>query len=287
MDINKELQNYCLNASDEGIDIKLETAIKNHDIWGNRKDLSIIFNCLDCTSLNVTDTEQSIATFLRRIRSIELDNRVPSLAAVCLFPNFVNQASEYMQALPLRVAAVAGSFPASQSFKEIKLTEIEMAIKHGCDEIDYVMPVGKFIEKDYQYVYEDIKTVADICHKNNVSLKLIIESGELCHYSRIFQASIIALLAGADFIKTSTGKVKVNAKLSSVFVMTYAIQQFYKKTGEKRGIKIAGGIHNSFDAVEYLKIVNYNLGEEWFNNSLLRFGSSSLFELTYNDLTLF
>jgi len=181
---------------------------------------------------------------------------------------------EKLTAKNMKIAAVAGGFPTSQTFRSIKITECKLAIDAGADEIDIVIPVGAFLGKDFSMVADEIREIKNAI--GNKQLKVIVESGLLGDYNHIFTASMIAMDAGADFIKTSTGKTPVSATPEAAFVMCHAISDFYSETGIRVGFKAAGGIVNPADAILYYQIVSHCLGEEWLNNTLFRIGASKL-----------
>jgi deoxyribose-phosphate aldolase len=237
--------------------------------------LMSILNVIDLTSLNTTDNKSHILHFTGKVNSFSgRYSNIPNVAAICVFPNFVSVVKEKLTARNVKIASVAGSFPTSQTFRNIKVTECKMAVEAGADEIDIVIPVGAFLGNDFVMVADEIREIkAAIGEKQ---LKVIIESGLLSDYTQIFKASMIAMDAGADFIKTSTGKTPVSATPEAAFVMCRAISDFYSETGIRVGFKAAGGIVNPSDAINYHQIVKYCLGNEWLNNSLFRIGASRL-----------
>lgn len=241
----------------------------------DRKTLMEILSVIDQTSLNTTDNKSSILQLTGKINSFNARySNIPSVAAICVYPNFVPLVKEKLTAGNVKIAAVAGGFPASQTFRSIKVAECKMAVDAGADEIDFIFNVGAFLGNDYQTVADEIREI-----KSNIGkayLKVIIESGLLHNHEQIFNASMIAMDAGADFIKTSTGKTSVSATPESVFVICRAISVFYNETGIRVGIKPSGGIASSKDAIVYYNIVKHNLGAEWMNPSLFRIGSSRL-----------
>lgn len=234
-----------------------------------------ILNLIDLTSLNTTDNRSHIIRITGKVNSFSgRYTNIPNVAAICVYPNFVSVVKEKLSAKNVRIAAVAGSFPSSQTFRSIKISECKMAIEAGADEIDIVIPVGAFLGNDFACVADEIREIkAAIGEKQ---LKVIVESGLLGDYEQIFKASMIAMDAGADFIKTSSGKTTVSATPESAFVMCRAIANFYSETGIRVGFKAAGGIVNAADALTYYNIVKHCLGEDWLNNSLFRIGASRL-----------
>jgi deoxyribose-phosphate aldolase len=234
-----------------------------------------ILNLIDLTSLNTTDNKSHIIHFTGKVNSFSgRFSNIPNVAAICVFPNYVAVVKEKLTARNVKIASVAGSFPTSQTFRSIKVTECKMAVEAGADEIDIVIPVGAFLGNDFASVADEIREIKGAIGSRQ--LKVIVESGLLGDYEHIFRASMIAMDAGADFIKTSTGKTVVSATPEAAFVMCRAISDFYSETGIKVGFKPAGGIVTPADAINYYQIVRYCLGEEWLNNSLFRIGASRL-----------
>jgi len=237
--------------------------------------LMSILNMIDLTSLNTTDNKSHIIHFTGKVNSFSgRFSNIPNVAAICVFPNFTAVVKEKLTVRNVRIAAVAGAFPASQTFRSIKVTECKMAVEAGADEIDIVIPVGAFLGKDFAAVADEIREIKGAI--GNKQLKVIVESGLLGDFEHIFMASMIAMDAGADFIKTSTGKTPVSATPEAAFVMCRAISDFYSETGIKVGFKAAGGIASPADAIIYYEIVKHCLGEEWLNNTLFRIGASKL-----------
>ena len=241
----------------------------------NKHLLMNILNLIDQTSLNATDNKSHILHFTGRINSFSGKyNNIPNVAAICVFPNFVPIVYEKLTAKSVKIVAAVGGFPTSQTFRSVKISECKLAIEAGADELDIVIPVGTFLGNDFASVVDEIKEIKEAI-KGKV-LKVILETGLLGSYENIYKASMIAMDAGADFIKTSTGKTPISATPEAAFVMCNAISNFFAETGIKVGFKPAGGIVYTADAINYYNIVNYCLGEEWLNNSLFRIGSSKL-----------
>jgi deoxyribose-phosphate aldolase len=237
--------------------------------------LMSLLNMIDLTSLNTTDNRSHIIHFTGKVNSFSgRFSNIPNVAAICVFPNFVAVVKEKLTARNIKIAAVAGSFPTSQTFRSLKVTESKMAVEAGADEIDIVIPVGAFLGNDFALVADEIREIKEAIGSRQ--LKVIVESGLLGDAEHIFRASMIAMDAGADFIKTSTGKTPVSATPEAAFIMCRAISDFYSETGIKVGFKAAGGIVTPAEAVTYYQIVKYCLGEEWLNNTLFRIGASRL-----------
>lgn len=237
--------------------------------------LMSILNMIDLTSLNTTDNRSLMIHFTGKVNSFSgRFSNIPNVAAICVFPNYVAVVKEKLTAKNIKIAAVAGAFPTSQTFRSIKVTECKMAVEAGADEIDIVIPVGAFLGNDFASVADEIREIKGAI--GSKQLKVIVESGLLGGPEQIFRASMIAMDAGADFIKTSTGKTSVSATPEAAFVMCRAILDFYSETGIKVGFKAAGGIVTPSDAIGYHQIVKYCLGNEWLNNTLFRIGASRL-----------
>lgn len=233
----------------------------------------------DLTTLEGCDTPGKVWQMCQKaIRPLESDASVPSVAAVCVYPNLVPPAKKALNGSGVKVAAVATSFPSGQSPIEIKLDEVRKTVDMGADEIDMVINRGAFLSGRYGEVYEEIERVKEAC--GTAHLKVILETGEIGTHDNVRRASLIAMAAGADFIKTSTGKIPSAASLPVTLVMLQAIRDFFYETGKKIGMKPAGGIRTSKNALQYLVMVKETVGDEWLTNDLFRFGASTLL----NDL---
>ena len=241
------------------------------------------FSIMDLTTLSPKDTPSSVRKLVEKVNSFAVDYpNYPLPASVCVYPNFASVVRETRKDPRVHVTTVAGCFPTSQSFLEVKLHEIEMAVRDGADEIDIVLALNSFLEGDFEAAGKEIlasrtcidKVAAELGHP--VVLKVILETGLLVTPERIADASFLAMENGADFIKTSTGKVEVNATPMAAYVMCQCIKIFFEQTGRKVGFKAAGGISSAMDAVCYYSIVSTLLGKEWLDKSLFRFGVSRL-----------
>ena len=208
-----------------------------------------------------------------------LDN----VSAICVYPNMAEIVNDTLEADDVKIACVTGGFPSSQTFMEVKIAETAMAIHTGADEIDIVMPVGKFLCGDYEGMCDEMGELKDVCGEK--TLKVILETGALRSASNIKKAAILAMYSGADFIKTSTGKEAISATPEAALVMCEAIKEYYKETGRKVGFKVAGGVDTVKKALAYYTIVKEVLGEEWLNNGLFRIGTSKLANLLLSDIT--
>jgi deoxyribose-phosphate aldolase len=255
------------------------------DISGvlDRRLLMDILGVIDLTSLNTTDNKSHILHLTGKVNSFHGRFKdIPNIAAICIYPNFVPVVKEKLTAKNVRIVAVAGAFPSSQTFRSIKVSECKLAVDSGADEIDMVIPVGAFLGNDFAAVADEIREIKDAI--GEAQLKVIVESGLLNDHEQVFKASMIAMDAGADFIKTSTGKTNVSATPDAAFVMCRAISVFYSETGIKVGFKPAGGIVTSGDAAIYFNIVRNLLGEEWLNPKLFRIGASRLANNILSDI---
>ncbi|WP_396157709.1 deoxyribose-phosphate aldolase [Flavobacterium sp.] len=238
--------------------------------------LLMALNMIDLTTLEGADTEEKVKQLC--FKAHHLHDEIPGLpttAAVCVYPNFVKLAANELKGTGVKVASVATAFPSGQSSAEIKLLDTKMAVDGGADEVDMVISRGKFHSGEYNFVFDEIAMIKEACGKN-VRLKVILETGEIGTLDKVRQASDIAMYAGADFIKTSTGKIKPAATLPVTLVMLEAIRDYYYKTGIMIGMKPAGGISNSKLALHYLVMVKETLGGKWLTNEYFRFGASSL-----------
>ncbi|PKP54121.1 MAG: deoxyribose-phosphate aldolase [Bacteroidetes bacterium HGW-Bacteroidetes-1] len=233
-----------------------------------------IFNCIDLTSLEATDNNESIELLCQKALDYKNVGDGTAVAAVCVYMPFVRQSKTHLNGSVLQVATVACSFPSGQIPLELKLAEVRWAVSEGADEIDMVISRGSMIARDFDLVFNEIKAVKEVC--GNAHLKVILETGELKSVELIRKASEIALLAGADFLKTSTGKINPAATPDAVVVMLDTIHEFYQKTGKKAGLKPAGGIADPESALLYYKLVKNIVGDEWLNNRLFRIGASRL-----------
>jgi deoxyribose-phosphate aldolase len=242
--------------------------------------LKLALSMIDLTTLEGKDTAGKVKQLCKKAIKPDLELQVPSVAAVCVYPSLVRVAKESLKGSNVKVASVATAFPSGQSDQKLKIEETKFAVGEGADEIDMVISRGRFLEGDYTYVYDEIAAVKEACGK--ARLKVILETGELGTPDQIRRASDIALYAGADFIKTSTGKISVAATMPVTLLMLEAIRDYYFKTGEMRAMKPAGGISDAKTALHYLVMLKETLGDQWLSNEWFRFGASRL----ANDLLL-
>ena len=251
--------------------IKARSIKKEAKIEGLKLALSMI----DLTTLEGADTDNKVKQMCYKARHLHDDYpNLPTVAAVCVYPNFVETAVNQLKGSEVKVASVSTAFPSGHSSLEIKLEDTKIAVESGADEVDMVISRGRFHKGDYGYVFDEIAAVKNVC--GNARLKVILETGELGTFDKIRKASDIAIHAGADFIKTSTGKIQPAATLPVTLVMLEAIKDYYYSSGKMVGMKPAGGISNAKLALQYLVLVKETLGNSWLTNSWFRFGASSL-----------
>lgn len=286
------LSKYNTHLHDDEVRMKVDKLILNKlDENDNLEVKKQILNCIDLTTLKCTDTEESVLKFTEKVNDLtDSYPDIPTIAAVCVYPNMAEIVSDTLEADGVNIACVSGGFPSSQTFMEVKVAETAMALHCGADEIDIVMPVGKFLSGDYEGVCDEISELKDIC--GDKKLKVILETGVLMTAENIKKAALICMYSGADFIKTSTGKEAISATPDAALIMCEAIREYYKETGRKVGFKAAGGINTVKKALAYYTIVKEVLGNEWLNNEWFRIGASSLAnplltEITGQEIKLF
>jgi len=265
----------CDSITDEQVKKGLEEILSVHFEENNTTEVyKRCFNSIDLTSLKETDTEAEITAMVEKVNNFDNNfPEIPNVAAICIYPALVPVVQATLTE-SIGIAAVSAGFPASQTFIEIKVAETAMCVMEGATEIDVVISVGKFLEGKYEEVFEELTEIKSACR--DAHLKVILETGALKTAANIKKASILAMAAGADFIKTSTGKIPVAATPEATFIMCSTIKDWYEKTGAKVGYKPAGGIATAEDAVKHYTLVKEILGNEWLNNKLFRFGASSL-----------
>ena len=278
------LGKYETNLDDDKIARETAALIEKHLSENDTAEVKkFLFHCIDLTTLKCTDSEQSVMKFTEKVN--EFDDKYPDLdnvAAICVYPNMAEIVTDTLEADHVNIACVSGGFPSSQTFTEVKVAETAMALHAGADEIDIVIPVGKFLEGDYEGMCDEIEELKEVCGDKH--LKVILETGALKTASNIKKASILSMYSGADFIKTSTGKENPAATPEAAYVMCNAIKEYHRETGRKIGFKPAGGINTVKDALTYYTIVKEVLGKEWLNNQLFRLGTSRLANLLLSDI---
>ena len=287
MELNKyeeTLAKYNTALNDEEIAKKvaqlIEEKVAENDTLEVKK---FLMGSVELTTLKTTDSEESVLKFTERVN--DFDNTYPDLphvATICVYPCFASIVSQSLEVEGVEVACVSGSFPSSQACIEVKTVETALAVRDGATEIDIVMSVGKFLSGDYETVCDEISELKAVCGEKK--MKVILETGLLGSAENIKKASILAMYAGADYIKTSTGKEKPAATPEAAYVMCQAIKEYYDKTGIQIGFKPAGGLNTVHDALIYYTIVKEVLGEKWLTNQYLRLGTSRLANLLLSEV---
>ena len=285
------LKKYGYMPDKEAIDRALDMVAANIDNVISQKVLKDCFSMMDLTSLRTEDTVESVSKLVEKVNAFHKNfPEYPLPASICIYPNFARTVKEVKAEDEVHITAVAACFPTSQSYIEVKVRECELAVENGADEIDIVLALNHFLAGDYEKTSEEIRAVREAIDRvadsqgRKVHLKVILETGLLLKHEAIAAASFLAMEAGADFIKTSTGKVNVNATPAAAYVMCECIAKYYGATGRKVGFKPAGGISTSLDAVSYYSIVSSILGKDWLNKELFRFGVSRLANSILSDL---
>lgn len=242
-----------------------------------------LMGSVELTSLHTTDSEESILAMTERVNDFDSAYpELPHVATICVYPCFANIVAQSLEVDGVEVAVVSGAFPSSQTFMEVKTIETALAIKDGATNVDIVMPMGKFLSGDYEGLCDDINELKQTC--GEVPMKVILETGDLKTASNIKKAAILSMYAGADYIKTSTGKEKVSATPEAAYVICQAIKEYYDETGIQIGFKPAGGINTVMDAIIYYTIVKEVLGKKWLTNYYFRLGTSRLANLLLSEI---
>ena len=278
------LAKYDTQLNDADVQVQVAALIEKKVPENNTEEVKkFLFNCIDLTTLNTTDSDESVMRFTEKVN--RFDDEFPDLknvAAICVYPNFAQVVKDTLEVEGINIACVSGGFPSSQTFTEVKIAETAMALADGADEIDIVIPVGAFLSGDYETMCEEIMELKETCKEHH--LKVILETGALKTASNIKKASILSMYSGADFIKTSTGKQQPAATPEAAYVMCQPIKEYYEQTGNKVGFKPAGGINTVNDALIYYTIVKEVLGKEWLSNELFRLGTSRLANLLLSEI---
>lgn len=266
---------YPCTLTDESVKTAVEDILTKHFEENNNIDVwKQCLHSIDLTTLNGDDTTEKVEIMAQHVNDFEEHfPNIPNVAAMCVYPALVQTAADTLTE-PIGIAAVAAGFPASQTFIEVKIAEAAMAVAAGATEIDIVISIGKFLEGNYQEVFDEISEIKAAI--GDAHLKVILETGALKSVENIYKASVLAMAAGADFIKTSTGKISINATPEATYVMCTAIKDWQNKTGQKICYKPAGGVSTTEEAVQHYTLVKELLGEEWLNNESFRFGASRL-----------
>ena len=278
------LKKYKTNINDEDVKAAVSKLLTEKAAANDTEEVKkFLFNCIDLTTLKETDNDESVMNFTKKVN--QLDNDYPFLknvAAICVYPCFAEIVRATLEADNVGIACVSGGFPSSQTFMEVKIAETAMALKDGADEIDIVLPVGKYLAGDYEAVCDEIDELKEMC--GDKKLKVILETGALKKAADIKKAALLSLYSGADFIKTSTGKIDVNATPEAAYVMCQTLKEYHKQTGIRKGFKAAGGINTVQDAINYYTIVKEVLGKEWLDNKYFRIGTSRLANMLLSDI---
>ncbi|WP_029906561.1 deoxyribose-phosphate aldolase [Prevotella sp. 10(H)] len=276
-EINKytdTLKKYKTDLKNADITDKVNEIISKKFAQNNNKEVyKRIYSCIDLTSLNTTDTREDIWKLAEKVNEQDGASDIPNVAAICVFPNFVETVKDALTA-DVKIASVAGGFPSSQTFTEVKIAETALAVASGADEIDTVLNLGFYLDENYEELAEELDEIKHACR--DAKLKVILETGALKSAKDIMKASLLALYSGADFIKTSTGKGYEGATLEAAYIMCTAIKEYEAKTGRKAGFKASGGISTTEEAVKYYTIVQEVLGKDYLNNEYFRIGASRL-----------
>ena len=282
--IQQAFAKYNLELDDEQVKREVATLIANHREENNTIAVKkFLLNSVELTTLKTDDSEDSVMRFVEKVN--KFDDVYPELghvATVCVYPCFASICHDTLENEEVEIACVSACFPSSQSFIEVKIAETALALKDGATEIDIVQSVGKFLAGDYETVADEISELKEVC--GDRKLKVILETGCLKTASNIKKASILAMYAGADYIKPSTGKLEPAATPEAAYVMCQAIKEYYEETGIQIGFKPAGGMKTVEDALTYYTIVKEVLGEQWLNNTMLRLGTSSLANKLLSDI---
>ena len=276
-------QKYGYTPDEESIAGAIQKIVANLDDIGTPEVLKRCFSMMDLTTLHSQDTVQSVTKLVQKTNGIATRfPEYPFPASICVYPNFASVVRDGRVLPEIHVTTVAGCFPASQSYLEVKVLECRMAVRNGADEVDIVLALNSFLADDYDKAAEEIRAMRKAIDEEGASLgrqivlKVILETGLLVTPERIAEASFLAMESGADFIKTSTGKVDVNATPMAAYVMCECIRNYYEMTGRRVGFKAAGGISTAKDALCYYFIVSSVLGAEWLDKKYFRFGVSRL-----------
>lgn len=278
------LDKYNLDIDDNVVKEEVKKLIAENVHENDTPEVKrFLMGSIELTTLKTTDSEESVLAFTERVN--QFDDAYPDLphvATICVYPCFAETVSQALEVDGVEIACVSGSFPSSQTFPEVKVAETALAIKDGATEIDIVMPVGKFLSGDYEGVSDEIGELKAVC--GDKKMKVILETGCLKTAANIKRASLLAMYAGADYIKTSTGKLEPAATPEAAYVMCQAIREYYEETGIQIGFKPAGGINSVMDALIYYTIVKELLGEKWLTNQWFRLGTSRMANMLLSEI---
>lgn len=278
------LKKYNTNLNDDEVRETVKKLIEEKVHTNDTPEVKkFLFGSIELTSLKCTDSDESIMAFTEKVNLFDTQYAdLPHVATICVYPCFAQVVRDTLEVESVEIACVSGSFPSSQALIEVKVAETALAVKDGATEIDIVMPVGKFLSGNYEEMCEDIQELKETC--GDAAMKVILETGCLKTASNIKKASILSMYAGADYIKTSTGKEKVAATPEAAYVMCQAIKEYYDETGIQIGFKPAGGINSVMDALIYYTIVKEVLGEKWLTNKWFRLGTSRLANMLLSEI---
>ena len=280
----KALELYETNLNDAEVQAAVKRIIEEKVPQNDTLDVKkFLFGSIELTTLSTTDTEEKVLRMVEKVNRFDREYPdIPHVAAVCVYPVFTELVSKSLEVDGVEITNVCGNFPSSQARMEVKVAETQLAVADGATEIDIVLPVGKFLSGDYEGVCDDISEMKQAC--GAAPMKVILETGDLETASNIKKAALLSMYAGADYIKTSTGKEKVSATPEAAYVMCQAIKAYHEKTGIQIGFKPAGGINMVMDAIIYYTIVQQVLGEQWLTNKWFRMGTSRLTNLLLSEI---
>ena len=279
------LAKYNLDITDEEVKAAVKQIITEKVHENDTPEVKrFLMGSVELTTLKTTDSDESVLAFTERVNQFENEYPdLPHVATICVYPRFAKVVSETLEVEGVEIACVSGSFPSSQALIEVKTVETALALKDGAKEIDMVQSVGAFLSGDYETVCDEIQQMKETCGEHK--LKVILETGCLKTAANIKTASILAMYAGADYIKTSTGKLEPAATPEAAYVMCQAIKEYYDETGIQIGFKPAGGLNSVMDALIYYTIVKEVLGEKWLTNQWFRMGTSRLANMLLSEVT--
>ena len=278
------LSKYNLDISDQEVSEAVKKIITEKVHENDTHEVKqFLMGSVELTTLKTTDSDESVMAFTERVNQFdEQYPNLPNVATICVYPRFAKIVSETLEVEGVEVACVSGCFPSSQALIEVKTVETAMAVKDGATEIDMVLSVGAFLSGDYETVCDEIRQMKDAC--GDKKMKVILETGCLKTASNIKTASLLAMYSGADYIKTSTGKLEPAATPEAAYIMCQAIKEYYDETGIQIGFKPAGGLNSVMDAIIYYTIVKEVLGEKWLTNQWFRMGTSRLANLLLSEV---
>jgi deoxyribose-phosphate aldolase len=269
------LKNFDPDIRDEDVRKKTSEILLKSKENNIPEVLKFLYSCIDLTSLNTEDNKESIWKFTETVNDFEGSRPdISNVAAICVYPNFVSTVKEALTADNVKIASVAAGFPSSQTFIEVKIAEVSLAVSEGADEIDIVLNAGAFFEENWEELCQEIEEIKEACR--DAHLKVILETGLLKTAANIQKATILSIYSGADFIKTSTGKVYPGASPEAVYVICQTIKEYFRIHRKKIGIKVSGGVRTPEDAVNYYTLVKEILGKEWLSPQYFRIGASGL-----------